>query len=244
MKKNLLLVFAMVIMAFCSFSQTPVSLSLSDSTGPIPDKGTCYEKGVPSDDIVSYIFVKNTSQNPIWVKVKKVELDIIQGTINTFCWGLCFAPSVFISPDSIYILPGRTDSTDFSGHYSPSNVKGVSSLRYVFFNCADHNDSVSATVMYSAYPLGIENLTRGKTLLNAYPDPANSVINFDYNGVKEIGSVLVIRNVLGSVVKEIRLENGSGKVTVPVGGLNEGFYFCSLLVNDKPVLTKKIIILH
>lgn len=244
MNKNLLLVLTALIMTFCSYSQTSSSLTLSDSIGAIPDKGIYYKSGVPTNDVVAYIFVTNISENPLWVRVKKVELDILPGTLNTFCWGLCYAPVVFLSPDSINILPGHTDSIDFSGHYTPNSLKGVSSLRYVFFNCADHNDSVSLTIKFSAFPLGIENPGPATTLSNAFPNPANSVVKFNYNGVNEPGSVLVIKNVLGSVVKEIALDNGTGKAIVGVSDLNEGIYFYSLLVNNKPVLTKKMIVLH
>lgn len=91
MKKNLFLLFFAGIITFSGSSQ---SLTLSDSQGSIPNNSTVTLQGNSgSFEIVAYAYVTNNSATAIPVKVKKVELYLTPGTINTFCWRLCYCPN-------------------------------------------------------------------------------------------------------------------------------------------------------
>jgi hypothetical protein len=49
-------------------------------------------------------------------------------------------------------------------------------------------------------------------------------------------------DVVGREIKSVYLtEKGKSKITLDCTGLSEGVYFCSLLVDDKVVDTKKMI---
>jgi hypothetical protein len=242
MKKTVLFVLFTISIFSYGFSQ---SLALADSSGPVVNNSTIYHYGHVSDaEILSYMFVKNTTSATIGVKVKKVEINLVSGSVNSFCWGLCFAPNVYISPDPININAHATDSTDFSGHYTPSGNEGVSTIRYVFFNTTNTSDSVCVNIIYDAYPDGIANQTTKNSLSGAYPNPANNTVNFDYslNSVND-GSV-VIRNLPGIVVKKANLKSTESKVSIFTGDLPEGIYFYSLEINGKSLSTKKLVIMH
>ena len=243
MKKYLLLLlFAMITGAY-TYSQ---SLSLSDSTGPVGNNSIYYKQGhVTDDEIVCHLFVTNNTANPIQVVVKKVikANDTVPGTMNTFCWGLCFPPNIYVSP--AIALPGMTtDSIDFSGHYSPMGYSGTSRIRYVFYDETNPSDSVCVNVSYGAFPIGVQNSAAKNILGNAYPNPANSTVSFSYSiNSGETGSI-VIRNILGSKVSEIPLVNPEGKISVPMSNLPDGIYFYSLNLEGKACVTRKLIIKH
>jgi len=243
MKKLFLFIYFASIITFIGYSQ---SLSLLDTLGnPLANNSNFTKSGTPSDDeMVALVYVKNNTQQPLSVKVKKVELSLVDGTINMFCWGLCFAPQVYVSPDSIMIDGDSVNRTDFSGHYIPSSYKGVSVIRYVFFNTANTNDSVCVNISYSAFPLGISNAQGSAVLSNAYPNPANSNVSFNFNVTGSENNSIVIRNILGSVVSAMTLSGNSGKITIDTGDLAEGVYFCSLLINGESTITRKLIIKH
>lgn len=242
MKKYLLLFCLTGIAALITYSQ---SLQLSDSTGPIANNSTILKYGLPSspDDMVSFVFVKNTTADSISVKVKKVEIMALHVTVNTFCWGICFSTEVFVSPDPIVIDAGRTDSLNFSGHYTPNGVIGISTIRYVFFDADNPSDTVCVNINFSTYPQGINDLSN-VTLSNAYPNPANSTVSFSYSVPQNSNAKLIIRNVLGSIIKELDITNNSGKLSLNTSEFADGVYFYTFLVNGNSQVTKKLVIRH
>jgi hypothetical protein len=241
MKKNLLLLLMIAVTGLTAYTQ---SLSLADSTGPLANNATISRQGHVSDDeIVSFVFVRNNSAQAINVVVKKVEITILPGTLNSFCWGLCFPPNIFVSPPKS-IGPLTTDSSDFSGHYNPLGVLGASVVRYVFYDEANPSDSACVNVSFHAVPVGIHNLASKSLLGSAYPNPANSTVSINYTlSTGDAGSIL-LRNVLGTLVKEIDLSGNEGRVSAFVGDLPEGIYFYALQVDGKAVGTRKLIIRH
>ena len=242
MKKIVLFVFLVIQTCLNVFSQ---SLTLADSTGPLANNANISRQGyVTEDEILSFVFVTNTSNSPIDVLVKKVEISLIPGSVNTFCWGVCFAPSVYVSPTPLTLNALQTDSTNFSGHYSPFGFGGASVIRYVFFDQANPNDSVCVNVRYDAFYVGINNQTNKDILSGAYPNPANNTVNFDYSLNHENGGCVIIRNLVGSVVKESFLTSTAGKLSILTGDLPEGIYFYSLMVNGNTVTTRKLIVRH
>lgn len=243
MKKYLLLLCLTGIAALYTYSQ---SLQLADSTGPIANNTTIIKYGLPSADpnyeIVSHVFVKNTTSDSISVKVKKVEISALHGTLNVFCWGLCFSPEIFVSPDPIVIHAGKTDSTNFSGHYNPIGILGISTIRYVFFDENNPSDTVCVNVDFDTYPESINDLSNF-TLSDAYPNPANNAVSFSCSASQNSDAKLIIRNILGSVVKEVGIGN-SGKISINTSELADGVYFYTFIVNGNSQVTKKLVIRH
>ncbi len=179
------------------------------------------------------------------VKVKKVERSLINGTLNYFCWGLCYATTVYVSPDPVNIPAGTTNNTDFSGHYSPLDSIGFSIIRYVFFDQNNPADTVCVNVQYDTRQLGIDNtLLKNKNSISAYPNPADNFTSFVYNLAQGTSASVLIRNILGSVVKEINLNNPEGKITINTNDLNDGIYFYSLIENGLSKSTRKLIVKH
>jgi hypothetical protein len=229
MKKLLLLCGFAFMAVLMAYSQ---NLQLSDSAGSIANNASIVKFGLPSDEeVLSFIFVKNTSSDSIAVKVKRVEISTLSGT------------TVFVSPDSIVIHAGRTDSTNFSGHYSPNGVSGNSTIRYVFFNSKMPTDTVCVNVTFAAFPQGID-LTPNVALFNAYPNPANNSVSFSCSVPQNSHAKLMLRNVLGSVVREFDIDGNAGKLIINTSDLADGVYFYTFLVNGNSAVTKKLVIRH
>jgi len=241
MKKLILFVLLSVTTFYYGYSQ---SLSLADSTGPIANNGNVTSSGPDNAEITSYCFVHNNSANALTLLVKKVEISLVSGTENTFCWGLCYPPGTYISPNPEVIGGLRTDSVDFSGHYTPHNLDGVSVIRYVFFDQSNPNDSVCFNVHYDSHPLGISNLISRNMLSSAYPNPANNTVTFNYSVNSLNSGSVIIRNLLGSEVKQSALPNAAGKLSIFIGDLPEGVYFYSLNVDGANLSTHKLIVKH
>jgi hypothetical protein len=195
--------------------------------------------------MVQHVGVKNNTGAAISVMCKKAYINVLPETINVFCWGLCFGPDVFVSPDAISIEAGVTDFLNFSGHYNPYTVSGISSIRYTFWVDGNPNDSACVNINYAAYPLGISTPDPKAVLSQAYPNPASVRVAFDYSIPSGSDrNSLIISNVLGSVVRQETIGSVSGKVSFDVVDLQDGIYFYSLVVNGERTITRKMVVKH
>ncbi len=77
---------------------------------------------------------------------------------------------------------------------------------------------------------------------NPYPNPVttqtkiNYFIPFSYNN-----ATIVIRNIIGTTMKEYQILYQEGKITLDFSDFDEGIYFYSLIIDENIFLTKKII---
>ena len=249
MKKLLLLVFMLSAAAFSSYSQ---NLVLSNLQGNLPTNAFITQVGTPdSVELITYLYVKNTGASTINVFCKKVEVKKIDSVETTMCWaGGCYPSFVNVSPNAAPILSGQT-ITDFVGHYTwagysqPGFKPGESIVRWVFYNEANANDSASVTIKYTSWPVGLDEITsREGTLSAAYPNPAGETTRISYTLPEGSQGAIMIRNLVGATVQTEQLRSGSGTITFRTSSLNDGIYFYSLVVDGKPIQTKKLVVRH
>lgn len=242
MKKLLLLILLSGFAAVYGIAQ---SISLADSTGPLANGATIVRTGTPDAlEIVAYVFVKNNTANALDIHLKKVELSMVAGSINTFCWGACFGPSVYQTPNPFTVAGNTTDSVNFTGHYTPMGTPGISYMRYVFFNAANPNDSAWVNVDFHAFPLGLDSPVVAANLSNAYPNPASNLAYFTYSMNGSNAAKVLVRNILGTTVREVALSGSEGKAALQVSDLPDGVYFYSLMADGKMLQTRKLVVRH
>jgi len=244
MKKILLSLLCLTL--FSGVFAQSFSLTFADGTAISPG-ATIQFLGDPTDDVIqAAVYVKNNSNAAKDVKVKKVinDGDTLTWTVNTFCWGLCYPPTTYVSI-SLNIQPGAI-CDQFQGDYNPTNVPGISKIMYVFFDENNINDSVAVVVNYNASPASAgDELVNLVKFSDAYPNPAISLVNVDYTVPEMVSkATITITNLLGNKVKEFNLDNRSGKIQIPVYDLVNGFYFYSLLADDQLLITRKFIVRH
>ena len=76
-----------------------------------------------------------------------------------------------------------------------------------------------------------------------YPNPAVDFAQVDYQFSGNNQEVkITIYNVLGLVMKEIDLDKDDRSVKISLRELNSGLYMYQLLVDGKPVATKKLMV--
>ena len=89
------------------------------------------------------------------------------------------------------------------------------------------------------------DLTKGIEFSNPYPNPANDKtgINFQLPSPNSEARVM-LRNLLGSVVKEITVRGAENKFIINTSDLNNGLYFYSVMFENRILFTKKLIVKH
>jgi len=126
--------------------------------------------------------------------------------------------------------------------------------------CAFHKVSVVSNDSFERLNLSVSSLTNNLlsskksddnwlyvsdqvVVSNIYPNPASDNVSFNYIFYDAQTSVkVVVRNVLGSMVGEYMLSAQERQLTIPVERFIPGVYFYTLWVNNKSVVTKKLII--
>ncbi|MEC8458791.1 MAG: T9SS type A sorting domain-containing protein [Bacteroidota bacterium] len=181
---------------------------------------------VNSTSTADYSFsikVENTSSTQLEVYVKRAyhAMNCAYDS-GYFCWDFCYGSDIDNSIGSVVFQPGDIKS-DFSGHvYSPSSGNTcMDSIRYVFYNGEDINDSLSVWVTISAGPT-MESVELNIVEHQLYPNPVRNLLNIEVQREVEF----TLYNTLGEKMKSIRLNHG--KNAISVSNMANGLYLYSI----------------
>lgn len=242
MNKNLYIFpFLMILLSLSLIGQ---NLTLSNENGQLNFGDTIHVFIANDDAVETHVYITNTSTNAIDVLVKKDIIDLLPAAYSTFCWGQCFAPHVIISPNSITIESNATNTNGFYSDYSAMGEDGYSVVRFVFYDENNVNDSNHVFIKYHSSPTSVnESLSIISEISNPFPNPANNLTSFNYVLAPNVKDAkIVIMNVTGQIVQEVKLQQGTSKVTVNLSQHSNGLYFYSLIANNTTVSTRKLII--
>jgi hypothetical protein len=194
--------------------------------------------------VLDTLDVKNISDVTAEVFCARTIVENIEGTVNSFCWGVCYPPFIDTSSVAVTILPQAT-SFEFVGDHDPGGFVGVVKVKYTFYDSHNSGNQITVFVNYDATSSGgIGDLLPGYKMSEAYPNPANhhTSIDYDFNGYRN--SRIVIYNLLGSAVEQLDVSGKAGTAKFNTSMYNEGIYFYSLVINNEVVRTQKLIIRH
>ncbi len=198
------------------------------------------KEGATSEEIVFEFEVKNNTSNAVTVKVEIIPQTTVEGSWFQMCVpGACIFPNATLSPGIAFTA--NEIKGGFSLHYKGLGNVGTSTYKLKVFNVDDPSDEVFVTVVFKAEESAVED-NFGKILVSdIYPNPATNQANIEYN--LSFGSHLnvVMYDMLGKEVKRYNLES-SGVLSIPVGELERGTYFCRYILDDKIVETQKLIV--
>jgi hypothetical protein len=241
MKKHLL---AIAFAGLTVMGHAQANFTITDGTSDIT--GTTQTFWIDQDLQDSRVFsVMNTSPNSINVKVRRTIIQLNTPTaVTSFCTGVnCYAPATNMSVQ--FAVPSGT-SFNLTSDYFPDSVGGTGHVRYSILDQATASDSVIVDFIYNPAPAGINSHSIVKTSFsNPVPNPASSVVSLTYSIGNSFGnSKVVVYNMLGDKVKEIRIEETDGVAKFDVSDLEQGIYFCSLESDGKILSTKRLVVTH
>lgn len=243
MRNTVLTFFLLIISGLSCHSQ---SFILADDAGPLANGSDVFQSG-PSDtlQLITWLHLTNISSNTLRVMMKKEEISLLPGTNSSICWaGYCYGPEMTSSTFPLVMLPGELASGCFA-HYGPGGCRGVSTIRWTFFNEANAADSVSITVRYSTFPSGLDNTPDQRfSLVAAGAVPADLQIAMRYSLPPGIPGRIHLYNTSGSLVSAGKPVTQAGITIFAANELPSGVYFCSLMIGDRPVQTRKILVCH
>ena len=252
MKNYLHSLLTVLVVLFSISAMSQGNLQILSKTGDIiANDSDLYVNGDTSMwELKIELTVKNISSAPIMVCQKKVYLDILSGTTNTHCFGgQCYFENTYISTNSVNLIAGA--STDefngFSGHYDHTKHFGCSIIRYVFYACSNTNDSAWVNVHFCVIQgFGInESISNNTEISNPYPNPAKNISTFTYKLAQNtINAKFVLSDMIGNKVNETMIFDHEGILSINTSKLSNGLYFYSFILDDKKVVTKKLMVQH
>jgi len=218
------------------------SLSLSIDGADISND-TLYLIGNTEDALLeAYVSVTNETDKEIEVLVRRTDIEIVDSTVNSFCWGACYPPNFSEATQVVKIPANSTDNNSFIGDYSPDSHEGTSVLKYTFFVAADPSDSVSIIVYYQIGAAGVRDWTLDPSQIKLYPNPASDHVNVRFPTVLTRITMLVLIDITGQTVYQQKLYNGEQMHRISTSQFPQGNYFLLLSDQQGASYSKKLII--
>lgn len=204
---------------------------------------TCNNDEYSMGEIIQHMQVRNLTDQDLDVIIEKEIVQDLEGTSNSFCFGLCYGSDTFISNPVSVAAQSLNDAVtaDLTFHVSffdlEGNIyEGAVVVKYYAYSRTNPDEKVSIVVKFVYNPSDVnENVA---SISPAYPNPATSVVRFNVEGVANAN--IAIYNLLGQEVLNQNVE--AGQVAISVADLEKGIYFCNLMVEGKTVSTEKLIV--
>ena len=193
-------------------------------------------------EYVQHFQVRNLAGFDQDVMLMKEVVQDLDGVMNYFCWGSCYLPETMVSPRPVTIPANTLCEEDLSVHAMyDEGIFGDVIVKYSIYDAANPDERVSVAVRFHKSGTDVNEQVRFN-LGHAYPNPATSMVRFDYELSNSDNASISVCNLLGQEVMRQNMDALQGLVSFSVSDLNEGIYFCNLMLNGRIVKTEKFIV--
>lgn len=218
-------------------------------TGDLIYSGTLSE---PEDDeLKTHLDVVNATGETRTIKVYRQLIDIVPGSQNRFCWGgVCYDYNDNVSFLSNAMAPGQTiladDLVGFVGYYNHLENAGCSHINYCFYDADDNTWTTCIEVRFTIDAECVVGLSEQKERailsLNGQ-NPVQDNFNIEYElGSSFQNNSLVIRNLTGSIVKQVDLNANRGFVMFDASEFSSGLYIYSLQSGNQIIAADQFVV--
>jgi hypothetical protein len=186
------------------------------------------------------VLVTNVSGQPLDLVCRISSAEMTTGHTKWFCFGPnCYPPNVTVS---LTTTLNAGDSALLLAYCAPNDSEGVSTIHYQIFDINGNSDTLSFTFNYSFNFAGIGEISSSKYFLSANPNPAAYMTSVTCHRTPEKNARLVLRNLSGTTVKEIRFGENDETVLLPIDDLTNGVYVYTLYIDGSPAASKKMVV--
>lgn len=253
--KKLFTFLAISAISASLFSQSSFQLLDPDNSNADVTGATFDFYGAPGEDIIKIIDVKNNAASNKTVKLKRTFVSGVAMTSPedtcTICWNVCLPWSANLTQTTGNVNIGAGSIASFQSQsglgfhssFKSNSTLGTRVVRYTWYDVNNTNDSTYLIVNYHITGVNIkENVLKQFNFSNPQPNPAIGSTSIKYDFPHAAKAKIKIYNAIGTLMKEVRIDDENGKITISTEELSNGVYFYSLLVNDKIVGTKRLIV--
>lgn len=192
-------------------------------------------------EYVEAFHVRNLSSSNMSIVTTIEPTQELDGADVYFCWGSCNLPGVYESRP-VEVPAATLSNEDLSVHVLFNDAVGCILVKVNVFNADDPTDKLTFVVQFANDGTGFAENPAQCNMSHAYPNPASSMVRFNYDLSSASNAAVTVYNLLGQEVMSERLNGLQGQVAFSVADLNEGIYFCNLMVNGQVMKTEKFIV--
>jgi hypothetical protein len=200
--------------------------------------------GVIGETIKVPLRLKNTTDRPITLIVRKVGAQIGTSQKNYYCIdNQCLDHK---TEDFMVRLEANQTLSTLQVALEAGLAQGSSTVKYVAFNKSNPTDvfefelnfqveeAVEKQDIYSSVNVQLHDV---------YPNPATDHAWADYTIFdSQVKAKIMIHNILGNTIEEYPLPVSENKVKIRVEALNSGIYFYTLYIDNEGVITRKLLV--
>lgn len=203
-------------------------------------------KGSIGEQIFAPVRIKNLSDKPIQIAVKRIGQVIGTSQQSFICRGEeCYEPEVNQLTLAGRIAPGEV-SSDFRSVLESGLAAGFSTVKYLIYDRDNPADAIEYEVAYTVED-GVEKKiifdSNDVRINDVYPNPVSEFAIVDYNLLDEtVKAKIVIHNVLGSIIGEYELAYLETRLKIKTDTFNPGVYFYTLYIDNDGVMTRKLVV--
>lgn len=239
MKKSIFTLILLTLMGYVSAQTLQFEWE-----GTVFDEGEtieCTNDEFGFGEYIQHMQVRNITSEPMKVLIEKEIIQDLEGVLNSFCWGMCYGPDTFVSPEAVDIPAGEVNTDDLSFHAQyPEDVYGDVIIKYYAYEERNPDQRISIIVRFRKSGVGVNENVHTMTLGQAYPNPATNTVSFNYSFGGNLCAV--VYNLVGQEVMRQELNANDGQLSFSVADLQGGIYFCTMLVDGRAVSTQKFVV--
>ena len=203
---------------------------------------TCTNDEFGYGEYIQHMQMRNLTSNDLNVLVEKEVVEDLEGAMNFFCWGMCFSESVIVSPNAVTVNANSLNTDELSFHVLfDEQVYGKVHMRFYAYDERHPEDRATINVIFHKSGVGVDEVP-SCTFSHAYPNPASTMVRFNYELSSNENAVVSVYNLLGQEMMRQELNSLQGQLAIPVSDLQEGIYFCTIMMNGQTLQTEKFIV--
>jgi hypothetical protein len=213
-----------MFLAACSYAYSQSSIQLMYKQQVIPNEDTITINTPLNRSIDVGLDIANISVNSVELMIKRKLISLLSGSENLFCFGIaCFDSDVDETPESYPLAAGDTlfyDSNYFHTTHRANGQKGISIVKYTFYDNNNPMDSTSVIFKFNSDNVGINDYERQSTNCVVYPNPTTGQLRIT-NYELEMGEI-EIYDVAGKKLLNCQLSTDN---LIDISHLANGLYF-------------------
>lgn len=199
----------------------------------------------------------NTSQRKSLIlqndsdQAKEYILKFMRGNIASsqnvkICLGnTCYDPKKDLAKVKLNLKPGEI-FTDLYLEFELGITEAKGTFDMHFANAENLRDVFIIESVYNVEnPNSDGNEVNNKDIKlgSVYPNPAGRSAQLDYEIKNEqINARIVVNSIIGNPVYDLKLNPNENSIFLNVTDLNPGIYFYTLIVDNKNIVTKKLVV--
>lgn len=239
MKKSIFTLVLMAVIGCVSAQSLQFELN-----GTVYSEGETIECTTPNEwgEYIQEMQLRNLTSDDLNVLVKKEVIEDLEGVMNFFCWGMCFGPDTYVSPNPVTVAANSiTEEGALSFHAMfNDDVFGKVLVKFSAYDERHPEDAVTINVLFHKSGEGVHE-SSAVYVGQPYPNPASSMVSFDCN-LQGSNVTAVVYNLLGQEVMRQDVNTFEGKLNLSVADLNDGIYFCSIMRDGQAISTVKFVV--